>query len=115
MQNEEYPKLRNCPFCGGTTSYVLNILESDPQMEFVGVTEDNWQVLCPKCFGCGGVRRTADEAIEAWNRRTKIETNIYDQAETYPNCTVQVLTNTATGEVSVGWWENGGKEDGSKA
>jgi hypothetical protein len=52
------------------------------------------------------------EAIEAWNRRTKIETNIYDQEETYPNCTVQVLTNTVTGEVSVGWWENWGKEDG---
>jgi ssDNA-binding Zn-finger/Zn-ribbon topoisomerase 1 len=42
----------------------------------------------------------------------KIETNIYDKEEIYPNCTVQVLTNTVTGEVSVGWWKNGGKEDG---
>lgn len=41
----------------------------------------------------------------------KIETNIYDQEEIYPNCTVQVLTNTVTGEVSVGWWKNGGVED----
>lgn len=40
-----------------------------------------------------------------------VETNIYDKEETYPNCTVQVLTNTATGETSVGWWENGGNED----
>lgn len=40
-----------------------------------------------------------------------IKTNFYDKEETYPNCTVQVLTNTETGEVSVGWWENGGKED----
>ena len=43
----------------------------------------------------------------------KIETSFYDKEETYPNCTVQVLTNTATGETSVGWWENGGAEDES--
>jgi hypothetical protein len=43
---------------------------------------------------------------EALNNRITIETNIYDKEETYPNCTVQVLTNTATGETSVGWWEN---------
>lgn len=38
----------------------------------------------------------------------EVEAGIFDKEETYPNCTVQVLTNTATGEVSVGWWENGG-------
>lgn len=38
---------------------------------------------------------------------TKVETNVYDQEEIFPNCTVQVLTNTATGETSVGWWRNG--------
>ena len=37
---------------------------------------------------------------------TKVETNIFDKEETYENCTVQVLTNTVTGEVSVGWWRN---------
>lgn len=36
----------------------------------------------------------------------KVETNIYDKEEIYPDCTVQVLTNTATGETSVGWWKN---------
>lgn len=34
--------------------------------------------------------------------------NIYDKETTYCNCTVQVLENTATGEVSVGWWRNDG-------
>lgn len=36
------------------------------------------------------------------------ETNIayYDKVETHENCTVQILTNRQTGEVSVGWWEN---------
>jgi len=35
-----------------------------------------------------------------------IETNIFDQEEIHPNCTVQILKNSVTGEVSVGWWEN---------
>lgn len=38
---------------------------------------------------------------------TLIETNIFDIEEIYPNCTVQVLRNSVTGEVSVGWWKNG--------
>lgn len=38
---------------------------------------------------------------------THIETNIFDIEEIYPNCTVQVLRNSVTGEVSVGWWKNG--------
>lgn len=32
--------------------------------------------------------------------------DFYDKEEIYPNCTVQVLTNTITGECSVGWKEN---------
>lgn len=31
---------------------------------------------------------------------------IYDIEEVYPNCTVQILRNSVTGEESVGWWEN---------
>ena len=33
-----------------------------------------------------------------------METNLFDKEEIYPDCTVQVLTNTVTGEQSVGWW-----------
>lgn len=40
------------------------------------------------------------------NELKLISTNIFDKEEIYPNCTVQVLTNTVTGEVSVGWWKN---------
>lgn len=32
--------------------------------------------------------------------------NIYDKETIIPNCTVQILENTVTGEVSVGWWKN---------
>jgi hypothetical protein len=35
----------------------------------------------------------------------EIEVNIYDREEIHENCTVQVLTNSVTGEVSVEWWE----------
>lgn len=34
------------------------------------------------------------------------EINIYDKEEIFENCTVQVLTNTVTGETSIGWWKN---------
>ena len=35
-----------------------------------------------------------------------IETNLFDQEELHTDCTVQVLTNSVTGECSVGWWDN---------
>ena len=36
-----------------------------------------------------------------------VESNIYDEEETYYDCTVQVLRNSITGETSVGWFRNG--------
>ena len=38
--------------------------------------------------------------------RVEVETNIYDEEELHTNCTVQILRNSVTGEVSIGWWEN---------
>ena len=32
------------------------------------------------------------------------DTGVFDVEEIYEGCTVQVLRNTKTGEVSVGWW-----------
>lgn len=34
------------------------------------------------------------------------EENIFDTEEIHTNCTVQVLKNSKTGEVSIGWYEN---------
>lgn len=34
-----------------------------------------------------------------------VHTILYDEVEEYQNCTVQVLRNTVTGDVSVGWWQ----------
>lgn len=37
---------------------------------------------------------------------TITETRIFDKEEIIENCTVQILTNSETGETSVGWWKN---------
>lgn len=37
---------------------------------------------------------------------TIVSCNLYDKETIYTDCTVQVLENSVTGEVSVGWWEN---------
>lgn len=48
------------------------------------------------------------------DRILDVDMDIYDQEEIYPNCTVQVLTNTVTGKVSVGWWRNDVEVEGEE-
>lgn len=36
-----------------------------------------------------------------------VECNFFDKVEIYSNCTVEVLTNSVTGAVSIGWRQNG--------
>ena len=56
--------------------------------------------FCPKkdveyrCPNCGAVMGEFDP-------------NLYDVEEVHTDCTVQILRNTNTGEISIGWWENG--------
>ena len=40
------------------------------------------------------------------NVGSKVETNVYDIEEIHHDCTVQILTNSVTGEQSIGWWPN---------
>ena len=40
------------------------------------------------------------------NGQKDVELNLYDQEEIHDNCTVQILRNSYTGAVSVGWWDN---------
>ena len=37
---------------------------------------------------------------------TDDEIKIYDTREIHYNCTVEIWTNSKTGEQSIGWWEN---------
>lgn len=32
--------------------------------------------------------------------------SVFDKEEIIENCTVQILSNSTTGEVSIGWWKN---------
>lgn len=34
----------------------------------------------------------------------KVSVALYDQEEIHHNCTVQILSNSVTGDVSIGWW-----------
>ena len=61
--------------------------------------QKDWDEDCIRdCRNCWRTKQKTDVVA--------VETNIYDKEEIFPDCTVQVLTNTATGEVSVGWWKN---------
>ena len=57
--------------------------------------------------GYGGACHCEDQNItECISHRI----NLYDQREIIEGCTVEIMTNTLTGETSVGWWR-GGVED----
>lgn len=72
---------------------------------------------------CNGIERNCEKCVfarfyeyEHWITcqfgtmpcfwKIPIETNAYDKVEEHKNCTVQILTNSITGETSIGWWEN---------
>lgn len=52
------------------------------------------------------LRKLLGDSKELDKRGISIETNIFDKEEIIENCTVQILKNSVTGEVSVGWWRN---------
>ena len=68
-----------------------------------------------RCVCCGKEitegRKSCPCCEKVFGSIEKIETCFYDKVETFPNCTVQVLTNTVTGDVSVGWWKDEERED----
>ncbi len=97
-------ELKPCPFCGGFACKAIRIPVQHGE-------KPKYKIVCYLC-GCQTEEKMDDDAAsEVWNHRAsetvKVETNFYDKEEIHENCTVQVLTNTATGETSVGWWKNG--------
>ena len=42
------------------------------------------------------------------------EINLFDDIEEHEDCTVQILRNSVTGEISVGWWRNDNPPKGYK-
>lgn len=88
-------ELLPCPFCGG-------------EGKIVKLTH-GYLPRCTKCMISLPTARDREKAVESWNTRYK-ESTVYDKEETIEGCTVQILTNSVTGEQSVGWWR-GKKED----
>ena len=94
------PELRPCPFCGSSDLEIFDEV-------LTGETEPVYWVGCNACGGDGGMTADIASAIRLWNRRAEdCQVNVFDRVEYHENCTVQILTNTVTGDVSVGWWEN---------
>lgn len=48
---------------------------------------------------CMGIAGTLTSAMIRANR-----IKVYDKCETIENCTVEILTDSKTGECSVAWW-----------
>ena len=42
---------------------------------------------------------------------TEIETNLFDKRTLYSNCIVEILENTITGEISIGWYKTKDTEE----
>ena len=40
-----------------------------------------------------------------------VHMDIYDEEEIIPHCTVQILRNSVTGDVSIGWWREESEDD----
>lgn len=89
-------RIENCPCCGGEGKL----------KDIHGRIRQGW-VGCPVCQLYINWKISPDGAVKKWNRRTRISAAVFDRSEIFRDCTVQVLTNTATGETSVGWWPAG--------
>lgn len=55
-------------------------------------SDDLWREKCDRC-----------PALAAHEQQTEI--GVYDTEEIHHGCTVQIWSNSMTGDVSVGWWK----------
>ena len=62
------------------------------------------------CDSCGSHYNCWLAWLNAEAEDVEVTTNLFDEEELHPNCTVQILRNSVTGDVSVGWWENHPRE-----
>lgn len=101
-------ELKPCPFCGGE-GYVREVTVAS---FLANESRAGYRVECLDNACCySRIFVTVEKAIEAWNKRAetheeRAEMNIFDKETRVENCTVQILENTKTGRVSIGWWRN---------
>lgn len=90
------PTLEPCPCCGGAAQL----------KDTRGARIRQGWVGCPACGLYKSWKIDPAGAIRIWNTRTSVSSPpIFDREEIIRGCTVQVLSNSVTGEVSVGWWK----------
>lgn len=46
------------------------------------------------------------EVLDYLDSYREEEIPYYDEEEIVENCTVQILSNSKTGDISIGWWRN---------
>lgn len=46
------------------------------------------------------------DSIDEQETAVSVDIPIYNHEEIHHNCTVQIWSNTCTGQQSVGWWKN---------
>ena len=71
---------------------------------------DTVQYYCSECMQVGKKEWRFCAHCGAEMTESETRTNLFDREEIIENCTVQIRTNTVTGERSVGWWR-GTKND----
>ena len=85
-----------CPKCRTTYSIKKTVIN----FQNLPVDEDVEAKYCPVC----GTHEPTDGIVS-------ITTNLYDGVERYSHCIVEVLTNSITGETSVGWYKTDETEE----
>ena len=95
----EIIRCKDCRYWGeGLTEEQKDVVRKLPVLDLVCSWWES-DGCCPDDF-CSNAKPMPeeDEFFDA--------TGYYDEVEEIPNCTVQILRNSATGETSVGWWRN---------
>ena len=69
-------------------------VDDDPEFDIMTGKPD-W---CPLVFLDTAVMPTVKDGVV-----TNVETRLFDIVEEHHNCFVQILTNSVTGEISIGW------------
>jgi len=68
---------------------------------------DEYGELIAKLRELAKLADTITQAANALEQaQNGVDSNIYDEEEVHTNCTVQILRNTYTGKISIGWFEN---------
>lgn len=106
-------ELKPCPFCGKEAE--IRYTKGDPHgwTSYTYYPNEKGYVCCKTCFSKTTVKKV-ENAVKTWNTRLfvnkasteKTQAHIFDRCEIYKNCTVEVLKNSFTGDVSYGWWRN---------